>query len=392
MPSLGSLWRDITGRTGADAAGQAAGVQTAALEDLMRRLEPLFAGARTNVKALYGQAETDVNTGFDTARGDVTAGFGRARETVPMYFDQASGEYQPYAEAGAGALERLQDPTAFETSPGYAFRLAQGEEAIQRASGVSGSPYGGRTLKALQDYAQNTASAEYGNWWNRQAGLAGMGLTAASGRAGLSSRAGELLAGIDTGEAGALATLSSGRGTALAGLRTGQAGQETALTTSWADALASIIGGQANARAAGITGGAEARARGAQNLINIGGITGGVIAGLSDARLKDNVRTLDGAAALALLGQVRFCTWDWKDVLCDEPEVGVIAQELQRVAPELVKRGPDGYLRVDYHTLFIYGLAALQELALPTRPFTTGEAVAVNQARAERNGGAHAAH
>jgi hypothetical protein len=38
--------------------------------------------------------------------------------------------------------------------------------------------------------------------------------------------------------------------------------------------------------------------------------------------------------------------WDWKDG--SGTEGGVIAQELQKVKPEAVWEGPDGYLRVNY--------------------------------------------
>jgi hypothetical protein len=44
---------------------------------------------------------------------------------------------------------------------------------------IRGGPCGGAQTKALTDYGQNTASAEYSNYFNRLAGVSGQGLTAA---------------------------------------------------------------------------------------------------------------------------------------------------------------------------------------------------------------------
>lgn len=72
------------------------------------------------------------------------------------------------------------DLSAFTASPGYQFRLAEGQKAGQNAFAAKGGAYSGNALKALADYNQNSASAEYGNWWNQIAGLAGVGQTSAN--------------------------------------------------------------------------------------------------------------------------------------------------------------------------------------------------------------------
>lgn len=71
----------------------------------------------------------------------------------------------------------------FEASPGYQFRLEQGQDAVNALAGAQGGLNSGRTLQAMSDYNQNAASAEYGNWFNRLAGMAGYGLSAGSGQA-----------------------------------------------------------------------------------------------------------------------------------------------------------------------------------------------------------------
>lgn len=70
------------------------------------------------------------------------------------------------------------DLSAFTASPGYQFRLQQGTNTALNAFSAKGGAQSGNALKALNDYAQGQASAEYGNWWNQIAGLAGVGQSA----------------------------------------------------------------------------------------------------------------------------------------------------------------------------------------------------------------------
>jgi hypothetical protein len=73
----------------------------------------------------------------------------------------------------------LSDPNAnFKASPDYNFRQTQGLQGIQRSAAARGGAFSGNALKALADYNSNLASSEFGNWWNRQAGLAGVGQSA----------------------------------------------------------------------------------------------------------------------------------------------------------------------------------------------------------------------
>lgn len=51
--------------------------------------------------------------------------------------------------------------------PGYDFRLAEGQKALERSAAARGGLKSGGTLKALTDYAQGMASQEYQNSYNR---------------------------------------------------------------------------------------------------------------------------------------------------------------------------------------------------------------------------------
>jgi len=91
----------------------------------------------------------------------------------------AAANFRPYAAIGdqaagemAGRLNKnslLRDfaPGDMKKDPGYQFRLDQGNQAIDRAAGARGSRYSGATLKGLQRYAQDYATGEYQNAYNR---------------------------------------------------------------------------------------------------------------------------------------------------------------------------------------------------------------------------------
>ena len=92
--------------------------------------------------------------------------------------------YEPFREAGTGAVSQLSDllapggdltktwdksfqaPTTTD-DPGFQFRLDQGNQAIQRSAAARGGLTSGGTVKAIDRYSQDLASQEYQNAWNR---------------------------------------------------------------------------------------------------------------------------------------------------------------------------------------------------------------------------------
>ena len=96
-------------------------------------------------------------------------------------YNQTRADQEPWRQAGVGALGRLQNPLAsFEASPDYNYRMSEGLKAVNQNRATSGLLNSGSALRGLSDYAQNTAAGEYGDWWNRQSGLAGIGQAANS--------------------------------------------------------------------------------------------------------------------------------------------------------------------------------------------------------------------
>jgi hypothetical protein len=55
----------------------------------------------------------------------------------------------------------------YQADPGYQFRLSEGQRALGHQAGARGGMVSGTSLKAMQDYAQNSASNEYSNAFNR---------------------------------------------------------------------------------------------------------------------------------------------------------------------------------------------------------------------------------
>jgi hypothetical protein len=81
----------------------------------------------------------------------------------------------------------------------------------------------------------------------------------------------------------------------------------------------------------------------------------------SDLNLKNNIVELDGA--LNNLDKLRGVYHHWiYDNLPQERQIGVIAQEVQAVYPELVNLGGNGFLSVNYPKLTAVLLQSLKEL------------------------------
>lgn len=83
----------------------------------------------------------------------------------------------------------------------------------------------------------------------------------------------------------------------------------------------------------------------------------GTLTESSDARLKTNINTID--SALDKVTQMRGVTYDRTDF--DMSGTGIVAQELERIAPELVENN-DEYKSVAYTKLTAYLIEAIKEL------------------------------
>jgi len=150
--------------------------------------------------------------------------------------EKAVDFYAPYVAKGVTNLNKLADDPYFSRqftnadlnanlSPGYAFRLGQGQKANLQATNLTGGAVSGNALRSLQDYTQNFASGEYGtafnqfqaqrtNIYNQLKGIADMGLTATTGQANAMIGTGTNVANISSGLGNAQAASQIAQGNA----------------------------------------------------------------------------------------------------------------------------------------------------------------------------------
>ena len=85
---------------------------------------------------------------------------------------------QEYAAANTAGGTGVLEYGGFKESPGYQFRLDEGQTALERMAAARGLRLSGGTLKEAARFGDGMASQEYGNYYNRLAGLAGVGQAA----------------------------------------------------------------------------------------------------------------------------------------------------------------------------------------------------------------------
>ena len=104
----------------------------------------------------------------------------RASKIQQENFEQTRKDLMPYKQAGDTSLSQLMGQMTPDgyfnqtytgqdiySDPSYQFRLQQGQDAIQSSAAAQGGLLSGATLKALQNYGQESASQEYSNAYNR---------------------------------------------------------------------------------------------------------------------------------------------------------------------------------------------------------------------------------
>lgn len=107
--------------------------------------------------------------------------------------------YQPYVDAGNNALKAYLDSigqgdsnaamTAFEASPAYQLNyntaMDEARRGVKDTAQAEGSYNSGRTLKALQDRAQETSRGFFSDYMKGLSGVSDMGYDAAGKTAGI---------------------------------------------------------------------------------------------------------------------------------------------------------------------------------------------------------------
>lgn len=121
----------------------------------------------------FGGGETGAIRDAASAQG---AASDRAIALQREMFNKQLELQAPYRKAGEQALNKLV-PLAteytpfgmqqFQADPGYAFRLSEGQKALERSAAARGGLMSGATGKALTRFGQDFGSQEYTNAFNR---------------------------------------------------------------------------------------------------------------------------------------------------------------------------------------------------------------------------------
>jgi hypothetical protein len=170
----------------------------------------------------------------------------QANQLMYQQYLQQRADLAPFTGAGIGAQNKLLTylglpggtqgadygkyakdfgMTDFTTDPGYAFRLSEGQKALDRSAAARGGLISGGALKAAERFGQDLGSQEYQSAFNRYqtnranqlaplASLMGSGQASAAGQAAAAGNYGAA-AGAGLTNIGA-ATAAGGTGTANA--------------------------------------------------------------------------------------------------------------------------------------------------------------------------------
>jgi len=131
--------------------------------------EPISTGA-----AILGAAGVGALASRSAAKTQAGAA-SQAAELQRTQYEQTREDLEPWRKAGVNALGKLEGmadytmfgPEQFSADPGYGFRLSEGRKALASKARARGGAVSGTSLKAMQDYAQESASQEYSNAFNR---------------------------------------------------------------------------------------------------------------------------------------------------------------------------------------------------------------------------------
>lgn len=124
--------------------------------------------------AILGSAVLGAASSRSAAKSQASAA-NRAADLQQQQYEQTRADQAPWRAAGEQALNKLipmSDYTKFgmdqfQADPGYAFRLSEGQKALDRSAAARGGLISGAALKAASRYGQEMGSQEYQNAFNR---------------------------------------------------------------------------------------------------------------------------------------------------------------------------------------------------------------------------------
>ncbi len=166
-----------------------------------------------------------LNAGFGQSRYEPYGGF------LPNFNSAALGnngrptfvENQPQGgtdprQAAENAFQQFRDST------GYQFRVNEGQDALRSRLAARGIGQSGAALKELENYRQNVAAGEFGNYFNALQGQQNIGFGAASAQAGVGQNFANNVTSLNTSLANNLGNAAIAQGNVSANTIGGVAG------------------------------------------------------------------------------------------------------------------------------------------------------------------------
>lgn len=176
------------------------------------------------------------SNGAESAAQTQAGAANAATQAQLQMYNQNVQRLSPWTNAGSQSLGQLQGllpqltsqftAANYQNSPGYAYQLQQGSQAIADQASALGGVNSGNTLTALQSQGINLANqnfnqaqSAYQNWqnqvYNMYSGLSNTGANAAGQTAGLGAQTGQAIANNTIGAGNALAAGQVGSANAI---------------------------------------------------------------------------------------------------------------------------------------------------------------------------------
>jgi hypothetical protein len=185
--------------------------------------------------AIVGSSLLGSNAASSAAKTQADAA-NRAADLQQKQYEQTRQDQMPWMQAGQTALNAL-TPLAtnyqkfgmdqFQKDPGYAFRLSEGQKALDASAAARGGLISGNALRAAQAYGQNMGSQEYQNAFNRYQAERQAQLGPLQSLAGVGQTTAQQLGAAGAQNAGAVGNYLTGGAAAQAA---GQVGGANAIT------------------------------------------------------------------------------------------------------------------------------------------------------------------
>lgn len=194
---IGGATQYASGKSAAKAQGKAANQQVAESQRQYDQTREDYAPWRRAGTSALGKLESVYGLGDGTDwEAFVKADPWREADWRANYPDMSMADYGKYNYqydvqrgrkdnpnyAGMDLSQFKTQPGAqfsdFYASPGYQFRLSEGQKAIERSAAARGGLNSGATMKALERFAQGTASDEFNRYVGGLQSMAGLGQNA----------------------------------------------------------------------------------------------------------------------------------------------------------------------------------------------------------------------